>query len=155
MFEGQHTPHATLPQAPADLQVKYDELVQSAIQEGMTFSAFQLDWWIQLQTPESVKLLKNWNVFLKVLLLILIVADGACTFLHLNGWWLLLQLTHPFLDEADSPQKIYTSSRAFTCKSQSHMSFGEVTSPNTQVHCPGRTAQDCAPFLWLLVLRAL
>jgi len=44
MFEGQHTPHATLPQAPADLQVKYDELVQSAIQEGMTFSAFQLDW---------------------------------------------------------------------------------------------------------------
>ena len=96
---------------------------------------------------ESLKLLKNWNVFLKVLLLILIVADGACTFLHLNGWWLLLQLTHPFLDEAEFPQKIYTSSRAFTCKSQSHMSFGEVTSPNTQVHCPGRTAQDCAPFL--------
>ena len=51
IFASQHRQHATLPQAPADLQVKYDELVQWAIQEGMTFSAVQLDWSIQLQTP--------------------------------------------------------------------------------------------------------
>ncbi len=73
----------------------------------------------------------------------------ACSFLWMGGGYCCSSLTRLWMNQI--PLKKSTLQRHLTCKSQPHVG----KSPSTQVHCPGRTAQDWAPFLWFLVLWAL